>query len=403
MGVCVTFLLRKRLDLLSAPRRVLVASFLLAIVAAFAVFTYLNFTATQANYCWLNDGLIYQEMGQSFLQNHEFIVNGSFSHHFGPVYPMYLSVFYLALPTHLGAQIADEIIFVVAAMVIFWVTKRMYGTVPAVISTALVTTVPIYVFVTSRNYSEPVILILYTLTVYFILESLKPGKENRIILAGFVAAVGFLTKSSFGYFFIVTGAVGFLWRFYYMRWQVLKNKNYVTAIAVFFSLLLVWTARGIYHFWTGSLSSFFAALQPSNYMYAATTYTFGSDIGGYLVQCIFFTVLSAVFALGYVWIFASYLRQAWKRIREERISCLAVSIVLPFVVGVLIASLYFVYENYWMPPYLITYYPVSQIRYLVYQLVRYYFIALVPLSWLAYEAANLAKSKKPSPDGQAQT
>jgi len=40
---------------------------------------------------------------------------------------------------------------------------------------------------------------------------------------------------------------------------------------------------------------------------------------------------------------------------------------------------------------LISYWPISQVRYMIYGLVRYYFIALVPLSWLAYESGKKDK------------
>ena len=52
-------------------------------------------------------------------------------------------------------------------------------------------------------------------------------------------------------------------------------------------------------------------------------------------------------------------------------------------------SALFIYENEWMPNYWITYYPVSQVRYLTSTLIRYLFITIVPLSWLAFEAANI--------------
>ena len=169
--------------------------------------------------------------------------------------------FHTVVPVHFGTQIADEIMFFLAILVVFYVTKSMYGSIPAVITTALVTTVPIYVFAASRNYSEGVILIFYTLVVYFILESLKPQKENRIILAAVMAALGVLTKSSFGVFFILPVAAVFLWRFYYMRWKVFKNKNYIVAVLIYLGITSVWTARNIYQFWDGSFWNLFAASQ----------------------------------------------------------------------------------------------------------------------------------------------
>jgi|WetSurMetagenome_2_1015567.scaffolds.fasta_scaffold03217_6 4-amino-4-deoxy-L-arabinose transferase-like glycosyltransferase len=391
VGFGLVFLLKKKPDILSASPKILKATFLLVLMVAAGTFTYLNFTSTQDNYAWLSDGLLYQKMGLSLLSDHEFMFMGNFTHNAGPIYPMYLAVFYLFLPAHLGSQIAVEIAFVAAALTVFFITKRMYGQTPALITTALATAVPIYIFSTSRGYSEPLMAILYTVTLFFILESLKPGKENRIILAGFFAALGILTKSSFGYFFIVTGVIGFLWRFYYVQRGVFKNRNYVAATGVFFSLVLAWTGRNLYHFFDGTLASFLAAIQPSDYMNAAMIYTFSNEVGSYLVQCLIFLAMSLVFASAYVWVFGDYLKASLKRFREERISLLVVSAVLPMLIGVLVSAVFFVYENHWMADYLISYAPVTQVRYFMYNLVRYFFIALVPMTWAAYEVARKLK------------
>ncbi len=390
-GIFTVALLKKQLRILDAQKRVLVASFLATIIIGFSVFTFLNFSATQANYGWMHDGIIYQQMGQSFLQNHEFIVNGNFTHHFGPIYPMYLSMFYVVFPVHLGTQIAVEILFALSLIVVFAVTRKMYGTSPALISTSIVATFPIYVFAVSRNYSEPLLLIIYILTIYFIMESLKPEKSNRIILAGLCAGIGFLTKSGIGYFFLITGVAGFLWRFYYMKWSVFKNKNYMIAVGVFLTILLAWTTRNLYLFWDGTLPNLLVASQSSEYFQTAIIHSVTEDFGSFFVQFWFFAALTSFFIMSYAWIFFDYLKKAVHKIRNERISCLLLSIVLPILLAWIIGAIYFVYENEWMPDYWITYYPVSQVGYLIENVIRYCFISLVPLSWLAYENAKKPK------------
>ena len=62
--------------------------------------------------------------------------------------------------------------------------------------------------------------------------------------------------------------------------------------------------------------------------------------------------------------------------------------MLPLFIAWLIGAINFVFENEWMPDYWISYYPVSQTRYLIFTLIRYCFIAIVPLSWVAYESAK---------------
>jgi hypothetical protein len=393
LGSASILLLKKGPNLLSAPQKVLTAGFLVIILAGVCAFTYLNYEATPDNYSWMNDGMVYQRLGQSFLANHEFIQDGTWSHHFGPVYPMYLSIFYSFLPVDVGTRIASEIAFVGAAVSVFFVTRRMYGDTPALVTTGLVVTIPTYVFATSRNFAEPIVIALYTVTLYFILESLKPEKENRIIIAGLTAALGFLVKSSVGYFFIIAGVSGFLWRFHYMRWNVFKNKHYIAAIAVFFSLLGAWTVRNVYHFWDGTLQGLFFAIQPSEYMYNATLYTFDLDFGGFFLEVLFFGVFLCFFMLAYSWFFADYLKASLKRIRDERVSCLLLSVMLTIVVGLITTSVNFIYETGWEPAFFVSYFPQQQVRYFLGNMVRYCFIALVPLTWFAYESAN-----KPSPE-----
>ncbi len=387
-GIILIAILKKELRILDAPSKVVTLAFLSTIIIGCSVFTFLNFSATQTQYDWMHDGLVYQQMGQSFLQNHEFIVDGLYTHHLGPIYPLYLSVFYAFLPVQAGTQIAVEVIFALSVIIVFVFTRKLYGTLPALITTALVATFPSYLFATSRNYSEPLMLIMYTLTIYFIMESLKPEKANNIIFAGICAGIGFLTKSGIGYFFLFTGIAGFSWRFYYMKWHVFKNKNYLIAIAVFLIIVLAWTARNLYLFWDGTLPNFFAASQSSDYFYKAMVHSLTKDFGSFFVQFWFFAALTSLFMLSYLWIFFDYAKKTVGRIRDERISCLLLAITLPLLLTWVIGAIYFVYENEWMLDYLITYYPVSQVRYLVFTLIRYCFIVLVPLSWLAYENAK---------------
>jgi len=388
-GIGATLLFKKgELRILEAPGKAVNAVFLLAIIVASIVFAWLTFSATPEHYSWMHDGLTYQQMAQSFLTNGEFIVDGLFTHHFSPVFPMYLSLFYTFLPVHLGTQVADFVIFALSMVIVFFATKSLYGVTPALISTGLVATIPSFIFSTSRNYAEPMVLILYTLTVFFIFESLKPEKGNRIMLAGLFAGLGFLTKASLGYFFIITGIAGFLWRFCYMKWRVFKNKNYLIAIAVFFALLSTWTLRNLALFWDGSIWNLWTAAQPSAYLQEALLYSVSNDVGGAFVQFWFFALLSLFFLLPYLWILSPYLNGAMKRIRNEQVSCLLLAITLPILIGLAMSSVDFVYENFWMPDYWVSYYPISQMRYLVFTIIRYLFISIVPLSWLAYELAN---------------
>jgi hypothetical protein len=173
-----------------------------------------------------------------------------------------------------------------------------------------------------------------------------------------------------------------------MKWRVFKNKNYLIAIIIFLALVLAWTARNLYLFWDGTLSDFFSASQPSEYFYNATVYSLTQDFGSFFVQFWFFLALTALFMFSYTWMFSDYVKDTFSRIRDERKSCLWLAIILPLLIGLIIGAVYFVFENEWMPDYWVTYYPISQVRYLIYTLIRYCFLAIVPLSWLVYESAE---------------
>lgn len=385
VGIAAIVFFKKNIDILKVSNKSLSIIFLVTIIFGLVAFSFLNFTSTQENYDWMHDGLLYQRMGQSWLINQEFIIDGVPTHHAGPLYPIYLSLFYSVLPLHFGSQIAIEIIFLFSIITIFMTTKKLFSTTFALISTGLIITNPTFLFSTSRNYSEPMVLILYTLTIFFILQSLETKKSNRIILAGLCAALGFLTKSGLSYFFIITGGAGFLWRFYYMRWRVFKNKYYLLAIGVFLSLVLTWTIRNFNLFWDGTISGIFSAIQPSQYLNDAIIHSITKDSGSFLIQFWFFTTLSLVFLIPYFWILSPHIGKALSKIRNERISCLVLAFILPILIGLVMGSALYIYENEWMPDYWITFYPVSQVRYLISTLIRYIFISIIPLSWLAFE------------------
>ncbi len=383
VGFTLIFVFKKDLNLLLCSKKSLTHCFLAAIIVGLCMFTFLNFTSTETNYLFLHDGTIYKQLGQSFLKNAEFIeLNGNYTHHLGPVLPLYLSQFYVFFSPHFGTQLALELIFAASIFVTFLTTKKLYGLTAGLITTALISTVPMYIFATSRNYAEPLILIFYTLTIYFIFESLNPKKERYIILAGLTGVLGFLTKPSVGYFFIIVGFIGLVWRYHFVGWKALKNKNYLSALAVFLSITFVWTSRNIARFWDGSVWGLFTAAFPSNYMGQVTLFSL-NNVGNFFVEVIFFSAFSAIFLSAYSWVFVGGLKKVWGHLRDEKNSFLIIAMVLPILVGVFSSSLFYNLET--IAEQAISYLPDYQARYFNLNTTRYLFVALIPLSWLAFE------------------
>jgi hypothetical protein len=88
-------------------------------------------------------------------------------------------------------------------------------------------------------------------TLWAILKSLE--KPWYILPAGILAGLGYLTKSSMGYFFIIAGLGGLAWRLHWKGWKVLKDPAYVAAIAAFGALVAFWALRNLLLF--GSLET----------------------------------------------------------------------------------------------------------------------------------------------------
>jgi 4-amino-4-deoxy-L-arabinose transferase-like glycosyltransferase len=208
-----------------------------------------------ASYWWSPlavDAYSYAVMAHSFLRDGSFTMPWGDvdtyltapvpSHHYPPFYPMYLAAFYKLLgfsqsTTHI-ASIATSL----AALLVTWLcTRDLYGKRPALVTTAIVAISPLLVQNTGQGYSENLVLLLFVATLWAILKSLD--RPWFIVPAGLLAGIGYLTKSSMGYFFILAGLGGLGWRLYWKGLKVLKDPAYLVAIAGFGAMVAVWAAR----------------------------------------------------------------------------------------------------------------------------------------------------------------
>jgi hypothetical protein len=72
--------------------------------------------------------------------------------------------------------------------------------------------------------------------------------------------------------------------------------------------------------------------------------------------------------------------------------------MLTVVVGLIVTAVNFIYETGWEPTFFVSYFPQQQVRYFLMNLVRYCFIALVPLTWLAYESTQKSPPERQASD-----
>lgn len=191
------------------------------------------------------------------------------SHHYPPVYPLYLSPFLAAFgfttfAPRLGAFVAGLALLAVY----FRATASLFGRDKAAWFVGLLALDPILIATTGTGYAENLVTLLFVVTIAGILKSLE--RSRWILVAGLAAGLAYLTKSSVGPFFLIAGIAGFSWRFHFERWGVLRDRAYVLAIALFGLFAGGWAARNFGLFWNGTVGGLWPAWQSSEWFTRAT-------------------------------------------------------------------------------------------------------------------------------------
>ncbi|MEA3204022.1 MAG: hypothetical protein QOI63_1702, partial [Thermoplasmata archaeon] len=208
-----------------------------------------------ASYWWTPlgvDAFVYSVMGNQLLHTgsftmpwgdvHTYMTAPVPSHHYPPLYPVYLAGFFKVLGFSQSTVHVASIVSSLAALLVTWLcTRDLYGPRKALVVTAAIALSPVFVQNTGQGYSENLVLLLFVATLWAILKSLD--RPWYILPAGILAGLGYLTKSSMGYFFIIAGLGGLAWRLYWKGWKVLRDPAYLAAIASFGLLVAGWAIR----------------------------------------------------------------------------------------------------------------------------------------------------------------
>jgi hypothetical protein len=209
------------------------------------------------------DAYAYGVMGNQFLHTGTFLMPWGdvhtyqtapvYSHHYPPLYPVYLAGFYKVLGFSIPTTHIASIVSSLAALGVTYACSRdLYGRSRALIATAAVAVNPLFVQNTGQGYSENMVLLLFVATLWAILKSLD--RPWHIVSAGVLAGLGYLTKSSMGYFFILAGLGGLAWRLHWKGAKVLREPAYLAAIVAFGALVLGWALRNLRLFGTWETS-----------------------------------------------------------------------------------------------------------------------------------------------------
>lgn len=338
-----------------------------------------------------SDGDTYTAMGHAWMLRHEFLMPygdvttwaptpPGYSNHYPPAYPFFLGIVFSLFGFGLWqAKWAAVVVAIAALAAVYFTTRDLYGKTAAALAGGLMGLEPHLLWVTGSGFSENMVLLFFALTMWAILRSLKD--DRFIVLAGLFAALAYLSRASVGYFFVVAGGGGFLWRFYYRRWKLFTNHWYLIAVVSFVGIAGAWATRNVLLFgWVQeSVTLFghrFAFDMP---LWETSSYTRYVQTRALSEPGLWRSALVAKlpFFLAFLaWYAIPFLPETWKatkRIREEETSALWLSVFLVWAIAWVISGMFWVFEKsslYWLDNH------------------RYIVIGLLPLAWLILREAR---------------
>jgi membrane protein DedA with SNARE-associated domain len=288
------------------------------------------------------------------------------SHHYPPLYPAILAGFFHVLGFSRDTLRVASIALALAAMAVTYLcTRDLYGHRKGLLATAVVAISPVLILTTNKAYAENLLLLLFVAALWGILKAIE--KPWYMVPAALFAALGYLTKSSMGYFFIIAGLGGLAWRLHWRGWRVLRDPAYLTAIALFGATAAWWAWRN----W-----SLFGSWETSTHLSAAYHNALAHPVDWALLLVFSFLFLSVV---GYLVFMAVLpwlpLLARTPKLSSEQDSGLWLSIGLPLVLTVLIDAALWLYE-----------------RDFFFHNVRYVSFAIVPLVWLLVRNVRPSKA-----------
>lgn len=313
------------------------------------------------------DGNAYATMAQSLHTHGSFWMpwgdgygsglNPGPSHHYPPLYPVYLAVWIAGFGFHIWTLKAANLVLSLATLLICYATTRnLYGKDTALLTTGLFALIPRFIMAQGTGFSENLVAATFILTLWAGIKGLRDSRY--LVLAGIFAGLAFLTRSGMGPFFFLGIAAGLAWRLRYAGVRgTLTNKWYLVGGACFSLLAGAWSIRNLI---------LFGDWQSSHYLTMVTSLSL--QMPGYLALGLLFK--SAQYILVLYLFYASFKpewRKAWSRIHEETVSLLWLSIALAAILGAIIAGMIWSVERsppFWMDS------------------ERYLCIAYLPLLWL---------------------
>jgi 4-amino-4-deoxy-L-arabinose transferase-like glycosyltransferase len=298
------------------------------------------------------------------------------SHHFAPALAIIEGTFMSVMGATTATVVVPLLLISLGAVVVaWWTTRDLFGGDAGLLVGAAVSLEWTGVFFgTWHGYSENLVVIAFTLTMWAILKALRD--DRYLLLAGLFAGVGYLSKASIGWFFLLAGLGGLVWRVMYRGAAVLRNRWYLAAIAVFAIPVLIWSYRNISLFWDGTPLGLLDAWQTSEVQARFTGQAFQEPVQLLVGLVGKLPILLGGLLLPFLPLLPGF-RDSVRRWKEEDVSGLWLSVALVFVLGWFFAGAFWVVEQtslLWGDP------------------IRYVAPAQIPLLWLLVRSGGRAST-----------
>ncbi len=286
------------------------------------------------------DGAVMSVMGESFAVHGEFLVPyapvPTYYHHYPPLYPAYLSVFYRLLGFGLFAtKVAEFVLSLLLVAVVWWTTADLMGRRKAWYAAAFAALEPMFLITSLIGYSEELVGILFILTAWAAVKGLR--QLRYLTLAGLFAGLGFLARASIGWIFGVTIVMGFLWIYRIRGWWLLKTKWFLGGAGLLALLAGGWTLRNLSAYgWPNWETS----------AYLNTVYAYGFAHPSLLLEALVVKVtLFLIFFLLYGGLFLPELRWSRMKSRGEETGLLWTFLGSTFLMAWIVSSFFWTVEQ----------------------------------------------------------
>lgn len=222
--------LEKMRQLITFPRFLIIMSLIGIIMRVVTIFTDMP----------KFDGAGYAALGYNFSTKHDFVaLEGVHAYSGSLTYPVYLAIFYTVFGFSIPVtQFASILVSIAILIVAYYTTANLMGKEKALIVTAVLALLQPLIISAGKNYVENMVLLFFIPAIWAMLKSFKDSRY--IILASFFAGLVYYTKSDVGFPMVIGGMAAYaIWRFYHMRWELLKDKNYYVAFIILFVMVVV--------------------------------------------------------------------------------------------------------------------------------------------------------------------